>query len=310
MKIRITNMRTLMKWSVWILVLPLLFLIGLLVVKTYTPEWNINILFLISGILMYLSVFEEFFKKLFNKLEKYKQISYIRDVLFLELAFVVLGFLIYLMFTEETIGDFSNMYYSVASVFTIVVTWGFFILLLGVLFGKVRVDGFPKIVSRYLYVNTIFLIFYFIFINDLKSLDIINYTFIHLIMSFNVIGYIYLILRNLKEFFVDEKNHVEFILMVVGTFFANIIALNLLSFWHNPASFRYGVGILQNEFSIIYYSVTNITSVGFGDITPIVQETQMISIISSILGYFLLFMIVAYIINKIGSNNSKSEEKN
>lgn len=73
---------------------------------------------------------------------------------------------------------------------------------------------------------------------------------------------------------------------------------NMIVYNNFSSSFR---GIELNPyFDIFYYTVVNLTSVGFGDITPQNYFVKIVSIESSIFGYIMFFTIVGLFISKAG----------
>ena len=74
---------------------------------------------------------------------------------------------------------------------------------------------------------------------------------------------------------------------------------NLMILLYNPDAIKFTNGNSLDHFGdIIYYSFTNLTSLGFGDISPIASFAKSISIITVIIGQLYLSIIMAFIIGK------------
>ncbi|MFC2098637.1 ion channel, partial [Bacteroidota bacterium] len=71
--------------------------------------------------------------------------------------------------------------------------------------------------------------------------------------------------------------------------------------WAYPDAFNVD-GIISGP-QAIYYSFITMTTLGYGDITPTIQETRSLSILLSILGPMYVAIIVALMVGKFAASN-------
>ena len=65
-----------------------------------------------------------------------------------------------------------------------------------------------------------------------------------------------------------------------------------------PASFNVSLDITQRyEFVFLYYSFVTITTLGYGDVTPVTDIARSISIIEAVVGQLYLVVILAWLVS-------------
>lgn len=61
---------------------------------------------------------------------------------------------------------------------------------------------------------------------------------------------------------------------------------------------------LNRFFELLYYTITNVTSVGFGDITPNCYYAKIVSMESSVFGYIMFFSFISLFVAKTSEINN------
>ncbi len=85
--------------------------------------------------------------------------------------------------------------------------------------------------------------------------------------------------------------------VAIGLFFASLYR-SFLEF--NPASFVTGNGTLSPS-AMQYLSFVTITTVGFGDITPVTNLARTTVALKALLGQVYLVTVVALVVGRLGS---------
>ena len=123
------------------------------------------------------------------------------------------------------------------------------------------------------------------------------------------------------EYSVEYDNHTELnikerILILFINYINTIISYGTIYYFisiFNKNSFTFQAGATESIFNFIYYSTVTITTVGYGDIYPIIFETRIISMVEVISGIlFFIFFLSSYItqIVKKSKNKVNAEIKN
>jgi hypothetical protein len=81
--------------------------------------------------------------------------------------------------------------------------------------------------------------------------------------------------------------------LLIGVIFG---FLNSILFWVDPNSI--GLGGKNGISNIMYYSFITVTTIGYGDISPISQAAKSLSILFGIISQLYLTIIMALIIGK------------
>ncbi len=73
-----------------------------------------------------------------------------------------------------------------------------------------------------------------------------------------------------------------------------------------PGSFHLkGVRIEETQFVFLYYSFVTITTLGYGDITPVTHQAGALTILEAIVGQIYLVVLVAFLVGMFVSRRSK-----
>jgi len=96
---------------------------------------------------------------------------------------------------------------------------------------------------------------------------------------------------------------------------AGIVGANLAMVCYKvfPYAYNFPDYIVHPEFShFLYYSFITLTTVGYGDITPIIAETQTLAYLISITGQLYVAIIIAFLIGKflMQGNQKRMEDRN
>ncbi|MBU1020833.1 MAG: hypothetical protein KJ847_06410 [Firmicutes bacterium] len=117
----------------------------------------------------------------------------------------------------------------------------------------------------------------------------------------NFLIYVYKIIEAIVYFDISEQKFFSFmksITLIITLMVTMIYIQNSIVYNNYSTSF---IGIELNPyFDIFYYTIVNLTSVGFGDITPQNYFVKIVSIESSVFGYIMFFTIVGLFISKAG----------
>ncbi|WP_299260011.1 potassium channel family protein [uncultured Aquimarina sp.] len=125
-----------------------------------------------------------------------------------------------------------------------------------------------------------------------------------LVSSFLLFSYFcFLLLQQLKKI---DKINLQFILgPILGFIYLGIIGGILFETIHfiDPGSFH-----LRGDYSgyiFYYFSFISITTVGYGDITPLTPQAQSITLVMNIIGQFYLAIVIAVFVGKYINVKSK-----
>jgi len=118
-----------------------------------------------------------------------------------------------------------------------------------------------------------------------------------LLSSFILFSYFcYLLIRQLRKI---GRINLEFILgPILGFLYLGIIGGILFETIHliDPSSFN-----LRSDYSgyiFYYFSFISITTVGYGDVTPITAQAQSITLVMNIIGQFYLAIVISVFVGK------------
>ncbi len=132
--------------------------------------------------------------------------------------------------------------------------------------------------------------------------NIINYITFILSVFTSLFSGVILINHILKSKTVDVRLVIETIsgYLLIGVI---LYFLNLMVFIHNNNAFNLPSNDLVSR-ELMYYSFITLSTIGYGEITPISSIARSLSIFFGIAGQLYLALIVAFIIGKF-SNNKK-----
>jgi len=135
--------------------------------------------------------------------------------------------------------------------------------------------------------------------------NVIQIQLIRLLSSLALFSFLTHIL--IRQLINDRSFSVQSILGAIsGYLFIGLIGGVIFETIHllNPSSFE---GLNPSiSYSYYYFSFISITTVGYGDITPITPVSQAITIILNIAGQLYLTVVVAVFVGKFLSNNYKT----
>ncbi|MDO5980586.1 ion channel [Flavivirga spongiicola] len=103
-----------------------------------------------------------------------------------------------------------------------------------------------------------------------------------------------------------KEINLQFILgPILGFLYLGIIGGALFEFVHflDPSAFQLIEG--YSGYSFYYFSFISITSVGYGDITPITAPAQSLTLVMNIIGQFYLVIIIGVFVGKYINVKSK-----
>lgn len=120
---------------------------------------------------------------------------------------------------------------------------------------------------------------------------------LRLISSFLLFLYFCILL--LRQLRMIKEMNLQFILgPILGFVYLGVIGGILFEFAHfmDPASFH-----LRGDYSgyiFYYFSFISITTVGYGDVTPLTQPSQALTLVMNIIGQFYLAIVIAVFVGK------------
>jgi len=143
------------------------------------------------------------------------------------------------------------------------------------------------------------------FIKEEHSLRIVAYIFIFCFMSFIISRLVKAIMGNKK---VDREIimaaiSIYLILGVLGALLAGIIDVVYPEAYTISTE---GSGLLWVNF--LYYSFVTMTTLGYGDIVPIMEESKALSFMLAIIGQFYIAIIMAILVAKLISQSDKNSQ--
>ena len=141
-------------------------------------------------------------------------------------------------------------------------------------------------------------------ISDFYKLIIIQWLTASLTLLFFILAIVFMMARIAQSKKVGaleflEAINVYFLLGVLGSVLFNTISR------FSPAAFHFPEGVIASRSDFIYYSFVTISTLGYGDIIPVSPLAKNMSILLSISGQLYLAMIVALLVGKYLTSNSK-----
>lgn len=110
------------------------------------------------------------------------------------------------------------------------------------------------------------------------------------------VNFCILLLTQLREI---KKVNLQFILMpILGFLFLGIIGGTLFELIHFIDSNSFNLTRGFSGFSFYYFSFISITTVGYGDITPLTAPAQSLTLVLNIIGQFYLAIVIAVFVGK------------
>jgi voltage-gated potassium channel len=86
-------------------------------------------------------------------------------------------------------------------------------------------------------------------------------------------------------------------------------SLSMICYRIYPGAYNFPVYIQRPDFvNFLYYSFITMSTVGYGDITPRIQETQTLAYFISISGQLYVAIIIAFLIGKLLMQSSQDKE--
>ena len=77
----------------------------------------------------------------------------------------------------------------------------------------------------------------------------------------------------------------------------------------NPGSFSFANSLgAENRFSFLYYSYVTLTTLGYGDITPLTPTATSLAVLEAIIGQLYLTVLIARLVSLHISHSSRSEK--
>lgn len=99
-----------------------------------------------------------------------------------------------------------------------------------------------------------------------------------------------------------ESINVYLLLGIAGSLLFNAL------YSYEPTAFHYAGEALNNHSDFIYFSFVTMTTLGYGDITPVSPLARSLSIFFSVSGQLYLTMIIAMLVGKYIGQNPATEE--
>lgn len=118
-----------------------------------------------------------------------------------------------------------------------------------------------------------------------------------LVLSFLLFACFCIIL--IRQLIAIKEINLQFILgPILGFLYLGIIGGVLFEFIHflEPSSFQLTKG--HSGYSFYYFSFISITTVGYGDITPITAPAQSLTLVMNIIGQFYLAIVIGVFVGK------------
>lgn len=178
------------------------------------------------------------------------------------------------------------------------VVWPFNMIILGITsFGifNERV-GIIKIAKNILFLFSIIIPLIFEFIVQSSVLTQLSFWIY-------IIYYCFIFIEILRQIFEKSESSISVIFGSVSGYLLLIVIAQfsfLLIEFNYPNSFsglqKFGIPSIYNQLS--YFSMTSITTVGYGDIAPLTDTSRLITMFFTIIGQFYLVALVGIIISR------------
>lgn len=129
------------------------------------------------------------------------------------------------------------------------------------------------------------------------------------IKDFMLVSYyliiVYEIFRELVDYRKVDLNTIGAVL--AGFFVIGIIGGIVFSSIeiYSPGSFSGGIEKEGRISDLVYFSFVTLTTIGYGDISPVTQLAQRVTVLFGLIGNFYSTIIIGIIISKFLSNNNK-----
>ncbi|MFZ5450369.1 MAG: ion channel [Thermodesulfobacteriota bacterium] len=109
--------------------------------------------------------------------------------------------------------------------------------------------------------------------------------------------------------------------VTLDTIFAAVMTFLLLAFAYslfyqfilalNPHAFKLPLAMPQNPYrffqnDMIYFSLVTITTLGYGDIVPVIPVARMIAVVEAVTGHFYVAILVAWLVGMFISQSLRS----
>lgn len=223
-----------------------------------------------------------------------------------ELIIMIAFTIIYIQLSLSAFGEFKSTIDYVVIPLAMIVTFLFFTAIILFVLGQFYISSLSKKINYHLYWNVLSLLLIFLFWDVIIRSRWDVYILFYILLLIISAIYIIRLYSDLSEMQVSNKMHLVLLTILVSLFICNMVVVNYLIYIFEPNSFGFSANQVPNLMTIVYYTIINATSVGFGDVYPISITAKLSSIITSIFGYFLLFSLIGTIIsNQILSKSPK-----
>ena len=137
---------------------------------------------------------------------------------------------------------------------------------------------------------------------NITSLEVVNHILSILFMGF-IVGII------LSHLFKEEEITSDVIMgAICGYFLIGLLWVNVYALLEvlEPNSFQFSQAPAAEGQNFVYYSFVTLTTLGFGDITPISNPAQSLSLLEAVMGQLYLAVLVARLVGiHIAQSHSK-----
>jgi len=143
-------------------------------------------------------------------------------------------------------------------------------------------------------------------VQDVQLLRMIGYSFFLLFMAFVVVKLFQGLIGRGE---VDRESimaalSIYLLFGLIGALLAGIIDV---AFDNAYSISTVDSGLLWNNF--LYYSFVTLTTLGYGDITPIIDESKALALLLSIVGPFYLATVIAILVSKLSIARSEARSE-
>lgn len=132
------------------------------------------------------------------------------------------------------------------------------------------------------------------------ELDKIGRLLFLILLFFITIGFFKTIIRYKKVDF-------DLIYIVIAAYILLAMMASILCwfvFYIYPGSFNLGSDIGNPIINFIYYSIVTMSTLGYGDIVPLLPQSKALAILITLTGQFYMAILVAFLVGKFLNQNS------
>lgn len=151
-----------------------------------------------------------------------------------------------------------------------------------------------QLTDEYISILFVYLFYCILIAGFIKELESVTYYSLFIVLSLNVFLLAYKLLESTHYF---RNTRMHSLSSISGLFSLLFLSIGLL-FVQNMITYNYNVNSFGNielneYFDLLYYTIINITTVGFGRIYPVTYMAKIVAVETALLGFVVIYSIIA-----------------